>query len=114
MSKHTPEPWSLRVPKLGMAAPDQLGDRLIISEEDGRHIAETYQYQKHGAPNKAETSVANAKRIIRCVNNCAGINPEAVPGLLEACKSAIKALKEHDPRGQYHLIEYAIAKAEGE
>ena len=35
---------------------------------------------------------ANARRIVACVNACAGINPEAVRDLLAACRTAADML----------------------
>ena len=35
---------------------------------------------------------ANAQRIVSCVNACAGINPEAVPGLVAALRNARNVL----------------------
>lgn len=49
---------------------------------------------------------ANAKRIVACVNACAGINPEAVPDLLEACKKAYAGT-------DYEAAQKAIARVEG-
>ena len=61
---------------------------------------------------------ANARRIVACVNACEGINPEAVPDLLQACKAALAYMiddKASDVSGERALsaIRAAIAKAEG-
>ena len=52
-----------------------------------------------------EEMLANADRIVACVNACEGINPEAVPGLLEACEAlaaldqqTIQECIDHEPR----------------
>lgn len=63
----------------------------------------------------------NAERIISCVNNCKGINPEAVPLMLEACKWLIKEYQESGDMVMgskltnkgFLLAEKAITKAEG-
>ncbi len=39
--------------------------------------------------------MANAERIVACVNACEGINPEAVPELLDALQDIIA---DHDER----------------
>ena len=57
MSKHTPGPWYVTKPKHGDA--DQQDDRLIHTE-DGRHIAETYQYQNQAHHEANGEAVANA------------------------------------------------------
>ena len=43
-----------------------------------------------GRANKRSEVEANARRIVACVNGCEGINPEAVPDLLEALKTIAK------------------------
>ena len=58
---------------------------------------------------------ANAAHIVACVNACEGINPEAVPELLEAAKGIEKALKNatlYLSRPQVMALCAAIAKAE--
>jgi hypothetical protein len=61
--KHTQEPWNLR-----------LGRTLInIKGPDGQQIGQFHA-----------TKCEEANRIVACINGCAGINPEAVPGLLAA------------------------------
>ena len=50
----------------------------------------------------------DAKRIVSCVNACAGINPEAVPELLEACRMAFNVSL---PNAVAKAVEKALAKA---
>ena len=64
--KHTPEPWENKTPGKYKAG-------NIYAE--GEYICTT-----------SGNAQANAERIVACVNACEGINPEAVPDLLEALK----------------------------
>jgi len=61
-----------------------------------------------------------ARMIVSCVTACAGINPEAVPDLLEALCCVVRWHREHDSgAGELFGRDYvttsilAIAKAEG-
>ena len=74
MNKHTPEPWGVWL------NPDGCNRGMITDDALARHIVYVV-----GNTHEAK---ANGRRIIACVNACAGINPEAVPELLEALKRA--------------------------
>lgn len=65
--KHSPEPWSL------------VGTHGIKSSE-GRTLG---GFRIYKGKNPAAVSRANVDRVIACVNGCAGINPEAVPAVIE-------------------------------
>ena len=69
MTKHTPEPWL-------MAAPPSTGEHTEMVDQACNEIA-TFKRP------------ADLKRARQCVNACAGINPEAVPDLVEAAKAGI-------------------------
>lgn len=74
--KHTPEPW--RVGRHAVVA-----DVPVVGGCSGTDDVDYY-----GGHLVCETvTEANAERIIACVNACKGINPEAVPDLLEACEA---------------------------
>ena len=76
MSKHTPEPEPLwEVVGEGRISTGYVDD--IIEVRAG-----------------ARTD-SIARMIVACVNACRGVNPEAVPDLLEACKRAARS--EHHP-----------------
>ena len=79
---HTPEPWG---PDLGPIDKDYYIEPMtLITTRDYR-------------------------RARACVNACAGINPEAIPGLLAAAKHALPgAIGESEK-----LLLAAIVKAEG-
>jgi len=56
----------------------------------------------------------NAARIVACVNACEGINPEAVPDLLEALRRIVETcnVRIDDPRcDHFDAARAAIAKA---
>lgn len=71
MNKHTPEPWC------------KLNDcgTVKIWGPQGDCVAVNI-----GCSCDNE---ANADRIVSCINNCAGINPEAVPDVVAALREAI-------------------------
>ena len=72
-AKHTPEPWHVGgLSGRGVRA-DTCGIAWCFSAPDVR-------------PNDPTEAIANAHRIVACVNSCAGIDPEAVPKMLEALK----------------------------
>jgi len=71
-AKHTPEPW-----KTYQEDSDSVH---VLSDDYGRIVT------LHRAPYDPTDVAANAKHIVSCVNNCQGINPEAVPDLLEVLK----------------------------
>jgi hypothetical protein len=82
-TRHTPEPWfycaSIHSPTTGT--------ECILADNTGRTIARAYN-------RPIVESNANAKRIVSCVNACAGIDPEAVPEMLNACERAAKMYDE--------------------
>jgi len=75
MTQHTAEPWALHL----VYPPLIYGGGCIVATVDT------------SSPEPGERD-ANAERIVACVNGCAGINPEAVPGLLEALHQSIECL----------------------
>ena len=87
---HTPGPW--RVYNFGDGGPG-----LMVAASDE---AETYVAQCDNISASAiskEQMIANARRIVACVNACEGIaNPEAVGELVEACQLVIAAYGRTD------------------
>lgn len=61
-----------------------------------------------------DMQIANAQRIVAFVNACEGINPEAVPEMLEACKAVVENLLGLvvDRQRLVDICINAIAKAE--
>ncbi len=74
MTQHTAGLWELR----NKGNLHGNSGRVVIVDADQTTIAKMIDL--------SELSYANAERIVACVNNCAGINPEAVPELLAALK----------------------------
>ena len=87
-SKHTPEPWPTDMRGI-VFANGALACGYVARNSEPYH---------------------NSNRAVACVNACAGINPEAVPDLLEALKSAVAAPVCGN---WYEQAAAAIAKAEG-
>jgi len=70
--KHTEEPWEVK-------------GRGFAIYRQGYYITST-QGAEGTLKHIQDTNRANAERIVDCVNSCAGINPEAVPKMLEALR----------------------------
>lgn len=83
MSEHTKEPW--RVVELG----DCPGIDADGGEQSVVVFGETCEPNDDGGVRgeTLEQGKANAYHIVSCVNNCKGINPHAVPAMLEALKA---------------------------
>ena len=80
MSEHTPEPRSIGC--VGLLGIDgNLTTTIIKLTPEGMIYPAICQ-----AP-VSEESEASARHIVACVNNCEGINPKAVPGLLHRVRA---------------------------
>jgi len=73
--KHTEEPWEVK-------------GRGFAIYRQGYYITST-QGAEGTLKHIQDTNRANAERIVDCVNSCAGINPEAVPKMIETIKDLI-------------------------
>ena len=73
--KHTKEPW-----RWGYDADETL---FVFAE-----------LQEVACIRQEQPDQANAQRICDCVNACAGLNPKAVPKLLEACKAMVEYISQ--------------------
>ena len=51
-------------------------------------MKELWQQQEEDTLNEAHSSAGSVARVLACVNGCEGINPDAVPELLEAAEMA--------------------------
>ena len=95
-TKHTQEPWML--------------------QEDLGNIKEYWIVNQHGCIIAGGADLEDGKRLIACVNNCEGLNPEAVPDMLAVCKLIVKSLVESEDEPSLVTIEEAlravIARAE--
>lgn len=76
---HTPEPWFLD--RFGMAAP--IGPRAAWTVADIEGAGDSGLVAH-------DVAIADAARIVACVNALAGINPEAVPELLAAVDALLE------------------------
>jgi hypothetical protein len=102
---HTPEPWI------------NLAQGVVITDDVGHHIAELEPSQETRL--SATTQRANGLRIVACVNACAGINPNAVPKMMESLRliAAWEPTESHDePHGMsimdaIYLAQQAIAES---
>lgn len=82
--KHTPEPWVLY-------DDGELGSDIILANVDGENY-DLARIPTEGDEGRPPTErKANAKRIVACVNGCAGIvDPETtVPELVAALRAAV-------------------------
>lgn len=89
--KWTPEPWVATTAGPVMRGYSQ-GD-AIASVEHSTLIAGCFSDVKGGP----EVATANAQRAVACVNALAGINPEAVPALIEALQELYAGCVSLDP-----------------
>ena len=99
-TQHTPEPWETNT---AIHPNDQVfaGDTIVADCKWTQH--------------EPLIREANAAHIVSCVNNCAGINPEAVPDMLETINAVIRILRHNcreDASPAITLLEVVAAKAE--
>lgn len=115
MSKHTPEPWYRAQSVHNYEDVEQcyiyggknvIAVRVCLRDDD--------------KSDPADANRDTTDHITKCVNACAGINPEAVPGIVEACNGLVSALDaiRADLGTQYPALSYhyvtaraALAKA---
>lgn len=95
--KHTQEPWD------GIDIDERyFPHRVPIVDKNGYRIANVIQNPPGNICD--EEAMANAKRIVACVNACAGINPEAVPVLLKMCERVATDIEDFvSVDGQYEF-----------
>lgn len=79
---HTPEPWRV-VPR-----PAADGSGIIESSDRVNIVFVPAKTQRDGLP----TARPNMERIVACVNALAGLDPSAIPALVEAADEALNAL----------------------
>lgn len=115
---HTPEPWGV-VPsgKNGHAVKAGYALSEPGAMKYGNYRVATVGPQGHW-PSTTAMRRANAARIVGCVNACAGVNPEAVPGLVASVASALDHLEnawsDTEARElQIAQLKAALAKAKG-
>ncbi len=127
-NRHTPEPWTIGT---GSHVCGMWSSMIRIESAEDFHnnghdyadggSTRSYTNVVCGTSGHSETALANMCRIVACVNGCAGINPEAVPELVRACKAALATIAPHvendDAMGwgvaAESLLRAALAKAKG-
>lgn len=87
MSDHTKEPWDGDYAAIFVSDVDIA---MCVDHDVGR-----------------EVSIANARRIVACVNACAGIaDPSAIPDAIHALQKLVEWACEHVRKGDdWHMIE---------
>lgn len=141
MFEHTPEPWECEPHSHGSGPGTKYdwtilgGTYLDYHEDDEQPDDPTIEPSKVstvvakalGNATSGVITEANARRIVACVNACAGLNPEAVPDLISAVIGMAERIDEYvselrldGMRGEANNVEMisntlkaAIAKAEG-
>lgn len=70
MSRHTKEPWMISAPQSGY---------ITSPSDDYQIICAVHEWEEDGALlQKFKNSEANARRIVACVNACAGLSTESL------------------------------------
>lgn len=97
MSKWTPEPW--RQGGNEIVGGDGTPAAFVVCKAAYGHVSPAPVFSYIGPEYADHRPVvdANMARIVACVNGCKGINPEAVPGLLAACKGTMLGITEVRP-----------------
>lgn len=105
--EHTPTPWNI-APTHGNMHDEYSQPFAIISHNSGKsfNILAGCFGDTYGGLEMAE---ANAQRIVDCVNSCEGINPEAVPDMLQALE-ILSAIHDGD---DVNIARNALKKAKG-
>jgi hypothetical protein len=106
LPSHTPEPWAIfdaadRFP--GIEAPDA-GFSIVLWGNEDEDAGVRGESEEH--------ALANAARIVSCVNACAGLNPEAVPEMVKALEEIAKN-PSLTSGGRMRIAAAALAKAKG-
>ena len=110
-SKQFQEPWTQS---------NDIGDDIAIEDDEGFVIFRCKSGKPVGLNLHSPKRLAAFRRTIDCVNACAGINPEAVPDMLEALESTYNIIMQNRALGlnqgsEYvHIVDHAraaIAKA---
>ena len=113
----TPEPWEATGGNI-----DEDGRRFIsIVDRLNRVIVQTVSIpqgdQRLGSPYTREANDANAARIVRCINGCAGLDPAAYRQMVEAAQELITAWHRSAVASPVHphldRLEQALAHATG-
>lgn len=112
--QHTPEPWYYKTEKgFAESGEGQLVNAQIISKGP----PETLVMAAWTCCDDNKCRKIDIERIVACVNACKGINPEAIPDLLLACKMIVVNIEAAVSSGRlvstalFRQVEDAISKA---
>lgn len=111
MSKHTAEPWH----SCGGDTKDCVCQGVM--DDRGTTIAHFYGHDDMSIENvtvqcpKKDEGHANRLRAVACVNACTGINPGAVPDLVEALKLLVYNEKKADELAGSGMVDVPHLKA---
>lgn len=89
---HTSEPWEILKQNHNLYIGNKQADKYCTGGFSWRFVCRPFPEQRSGAKRGTSPSwygwselvEANAARIVSCVNACAGINPAAVPEIVDA------------------------------
>ena len=90
--KHTPEPWHVKHDTNVMTYRTINGTPIECS---------AFNQNDSRDPTCERQNQANASRAVACVNALAGLNPEAVKDVVEACKTFLAWLDREDSSPEY-------------
>lgn len=100
-AQHTPEPWRVEDRRHAplkniriLAGLHEIGEVSDVHQRDQRCGGFEPRTGTIGADAVDALGIANAARIVACVNALAGLNPEAVRGLIEATEKASVKMSE--------------------
>jgi len=113
----TPGPWEYSPNRFNSPNSKDFAIGSIVSQKEDWFITEVQQCCGYHRLEDNTESEANAAAIVTAVNNTyhKGINPEAVPDMLDALKMALQTLIVNYPLykecPEYEFISKAIQKA---
>lgn len=94
---HTPEPWQFIRVNTSDGFGGTYGQAMFIGGVGDSPDIVCSGYGAHATSEDLNITDDDAARIVACVNACTGLNPEAVPDLLAACKAALELFDGPDP-----------------
>ena len=86
---HTKEPWEAVITEYDK----RQGTDITIQVLTPVHKNPKFICRVYGPgvlARQSEETLANARRIVSCVNACRGLNPEVVPEILEMCEALLR------------------------
>lgn len=90
---HTPEPWIEAGPSYGKPHPVEINSIVPVNIEEGELVEDICTFDHS---NNHEQNAANARRIVACVNACAGISTEVLEAPGPGIETAKQIVKENE------------------